>query len=209
MIHDIFRFSFPCVEGLICRVDFARADAWCARSLLALPEAEQRRSARLAPEARERHLAAWGLLLGELGRRLSIDPTTLRFDRTREGKPLLISPHAACHFNLAHSAAHVAIALSSVAPVGIDVDELRSCRPSVLERFHPAERSLVDQQGRGRDLAFTRLWVAKEACVKCRGRGGVSSVEAGVGVSGRWRDVDWRRVEPWPDAVAAVAVQGG
>lgn len=85
------------------------------------------------------------------------------------GKPGL-SQYPQLHFNLSHSAAAVACALSAN-PVGIDVEQ---CRPisDKLCRFVLSEHEYEQlQSADDRQLYFFRCWTRKESLLKLTGSG--------------------------------------
>ncbi|MCX7882812.1 MAG: 4'-phosphopantetheinyl transferase superfamily protein [Brevinematales bacterium] len=85
----------------------------------------------------------------------------------RWGKPFLFS-HPTCHFNLAHSAEVVLLAIDSQ-PVGVDIEKSKPRDYEALaERFfHPEEKAWVI----GEENRFYHIWTAKEAYLKAKGMG--------------------------------------
>ena len=87
------------------------------------------------------------------------------------GKPYLTAaPHV--HFSLSHSRAWVVCAVSDH-PVGVDIQQCRSGRSGVAERFfYPDEvQYLSSLPPAERNDAFYTLWALKESYVKADGRG--------------------------------------
>ena len=131
---------------------------------------ERARCERLrAEQDRERFLAAHGLKRRALGSLLGRDASLLRFVSDKNGKPQLDPP--ALHFNLSHSGAWVALAVSAEAAVGIDVE--RSDR-SRLERLrarieHPDE--YLEPGVESEQAGLLARWTLKEAITKGTGRG--------------------------------------
>ena len=89
------------------------------------------------------------------------------------GKPHIL--HVPWHYNLSHSGDYVALAISD-ASVGIDIQQMRPYRDSLVKRFFSAQEAAayqslvsVDVQ-RGRTLFYT-LWCRKEAYGKLLGTG--------------------------------------
>ena len=207
--REVYRFKESHLEVLACRLDFEellRREITLTRILAD----EDRRMLPGRTEDRLRFLAGRVLLRFELGHRLSLAPAEVPLARTRWGKPFLGSECDGLFFNLAHSGENVLFAMTSISPVGVDVEATGRCPRSVIERFHARERATLAQQPRGtRPRAFGRLWAAKEACMKCRGRGSVSSVEVTLAQKGRWQDIEWHRIEPGRDFLGVVAVRVG
>lgn len=84
------------------------------------------------------------------------------------GKPYFL--HAPqIQFNLSHSGCYWLCAFSEL-PVGIDVQEHRSCRKEALAQrfFAPAEHTFLQKTGYD---AFFDLWCAKESYLKFTGAG--------------------------------------
>lgn len=105
-------------------------------------------------------------------RRLLADCLTERYGKaaadwslakTEEGKPYLVmaqgANQGAPQISLSHSGAWVVCALSD-APVGVDVQQVRSISDAVMRRFLPDVKHHTDD--RGKTLAWTRY----EACLK-------------------------------------------
>jgi len=159
-------------------------EAWRA----ALSPDEQARAARFVFEADRRHyVAAHAALRQLLAEATGIAAAALRFSAGAHGKPAL-EQAPALHFNLSHSHGIGALALSSQAEIGVDVEVLREM-PDALAladaHFGPDEvRALrALPAGLPRDSAFLRCWTRKEACLKAVGVGlgmDTRSFEAGL-----------------------------
>lgn len=112
--------------------------------------------------------AAYLLLLHGLSEEYGITESPI-FEYSENGKPFLPG-HPDLHFNLSHCRRAVVCALSRH-PVGIDVEEIRPLRESVvrytmneseIHRIHSSDHP---------DLEFVKLWTKKEAVLKLRGTG--------------------------------------
>lgn len=109
-----------------------------------------------------------------LGGCLGLGPDELSFTRHPGGKPALATGDL--EFNLTHSGVWAMIAVSLDIPVGIDLERPRKFASA--ERFErlvqrmcsPAEQAAVAAANDPADLLL-RLWVRKEAVVKCSGAG--------------------------------------
>lgn len=89
------------------------------------------------------------------------------------GKPYI--RHVPWHYNLSHSGDYAALAISDV-PVGIDIQQMRPYRDSLVKRFFAAEEaavyeSLVPMDVQGQNTLFYTLWCRKEAYGKLLGTG--------------------------------------
>lgn len=160
---------------------------------------------------------------------LHVDASALRIERDAHGKPFLGEAHAAAlHFNLAHSAEALVVALARSQALGIDIETARRTRPWIeLARryFTPGEVTALaalplDRLG----PAFVQLWSCKEAVLKALGRGiafglerldfvleadgsvtGLRAIAAEAGPVQEWQLL---RLEPVPGLCGALAWRG-
>jgi 4'-phosphopantetheinyl transferase len=139
---------------------------------MALSDAADRVVIWLADCHADGHLAARALIghaLADLG--LPHDP--LRLGAEPEGRPVLLG-RGAPHLAISHTAGLVAVAMSGLAPVGVDVEALRPVPVTAMARrwFTAGEVEWLDARPAGeRDHAFLWLWTQKEAMGKALGRG--------------------------------------
>ena len=208
--------------------------SWCA-SLDVPPETsarlyatltgdERNRSARFRFErARQRFIAAHGILRDLLGRYLQTQPGRISYVYNAFGKPDL-SPEfgGRLKFNLSHSAGHALIAVAADSDVGVDLEYVRaqSDHAEVARRFFSAAE--VDQltalPNHLYDQAFFSCWTKKEAYVKARGDGlaiplNGFSVPLTTDPAPSPVDVSARRwsfytLQPAPGYVGALAIEG-
>ena len=138
---------------------------------------EERTRAERLLGARERQL--WGRSRGVLralvGRYLQRDPSALRFVVAARGKPELPQTRPGLSFNLSHSGGLGLYAFTVSCPVGVDVESARRQIDEVAlaaRAFGPAEgRRLSELDPAARRREFLRLWVRREAELKCLGGG--------------------------------------
>ena len=202
------RFVLPHIEGVIRRLDFAVLGNLEADLLDTLPHSERSRLTPLADKPRLRSLAGAVFAREEIGRHLRLAPCDVPLERTRFGKPIVSSQDPEVHFSLAHAGEYLLFVKSSRSVLGADIETPRAYDANVAGRFPAGERrALGGFFGRARARAFTRLWTAKEACVKCRGRGSISEVETTLAPQGRWRNIHWRRIEPIRELHVVVAAE--
>lgn len=112
------------------------------------------------------------LLLDEAVRRCFPSvPRPLDIAANENGKPYLTAAPDV-HFSLSHSAAWAVCAVSDH-PVGVDIQQCRSFKPNIADRFfHPDEvQYLSSLSPAERENAFYTLWALKESYVKADGRG--------------------------------------
>lgn len=158
-----------------------------AVSLLNEEAFEKARPAMLAliPEAMRGKIGAFARsndaqrsLLGEILARLLLHKATGSglpdepFSKGEKGKP---GPDGfrGIHFNITHSGAWVAVALSPVS-VGVDVEKMRKVPEGVARRFfsETENRMILDagSEAEKSDIFFT-LWTLKESFLKAIGKG--------------------------------------
>lgn len=126
---------------------------------------------------RDRSLATRALLRASLSRAVDgkVRPSEWAFERGAHGKPSLQSQLPKLHFSCSHTHWVSAVAVSTLHPVGIDIESslLTFDDPSLIEEFFTARERLALQRlpQRGRAEARARLWTLKEAVVKMLGTG--------------------------------------
>jgi 4'-phosphopantetheinyl transferase len=109
-----------------------------------------------------------------LAAQMRMDAASLVIETDANGRPRLVAQNAP-DFNVSHSGAHGAIALSMKRRVGIDIEEARASlhwrelEPAV---FADADtRALAALPEREQRDAFFDCWTAKEALLKAHGTG--------------------------------------
>ena len=118
-------------------------------------------------------------LLRQAAQRYAPGQTELTLASGTHGKPYFL--HAPqLQFSISHSGAHWLCAFSD-APVGLDVQQHRSCQKQALARrfFSPAEQDFLERTAYA---PFFDLWCAKESCLKFTGEG-LAGLEAVCTVS--------------------------
>jgi len=133
--------------------------------------AERFRFERLRARYISRH-AALRLLIA---RYLQASPASLLFVPETNGRPILANPAGRLHFNLSHSGDVALVAVSCIAPVGVDVEEVRNITDfAEIARHHFALTEVEDifrLAVEKRLFAFFVTWTRKEAVVKALGAG--------------------------------------
>jgi 4'-phosphopantetheinyl transferase len=125
---------------------------------------------------RTHFIAARAALRSILGHRSDRAPHSIRFDYGPQGKPSLAGdPNDTIYFNMAHSGDRAVVAVSSEAPVGIDIERI-SPEIDVMDIathfFSPVEIATLARLGKDRHLAaFFKCWTSKEAYIKALGQG--------------------------------------
>jgi 4'-phosphopantetheinyl transferase len=155
---------------------------------------------------------------------LGVAPDALNLGREPRGRPRLGPPQDGFDCSWSHSGDGLLIALGEGVQLGVDCERVRP-RPRALDlarRFFTApEHDWLASFAAGavRDLAFLRLWCAKEAVLKAHGHGLAFGLEklrfaeagatlvlvecdAGLGAAHDW---SLHEFTPAPDYVAALA----
>jgi 4'-phosphopantetheinyl transferase len=152
--------------------ELPRQDESLAEALLS-PEERARAASFYFAHDRRCYIAAHAALRLLIAHYTGESPTSLAIRKDSNGRPLL--EKSELHISLSHSGGSVLIALSSAAPVGIDVEEIRGIpdlmaiarahfsmtEVEAIARLPPAQRA----------TAFFVIWTRKEAFVKAIGRG--------------------------------------
>lgn len=147
-------------------------------SVASLSEEERTRAKKFRfRQHQSRFIAGRSLLRVILSRYLNVEPARVEFKYNPRGKPVLAHPFesSGIHFNLSHSDAMALFAVTTVGPVGIDVERLRLdidfgglvtlfCSPREYELF----QNLASWE---KQHAFFNLWTRKEAFLKATGVG--------------------------------------
>lgn len=96
-------------------------------------------------------------------RLFSLSPA--KIEKTPDGKPYY-ADRQGLFLSLSHSGEYAVCAVSDL-PIGVDIQEHRDVKHNVWKRIScPGEKAAFAEE-----KDFYRLWTAKEACVKCTGKG--------------------------------------
>jgi 4'-phosphopantetheinyl transferase len=178
-------WAMPCGHDVPLPID--RVDCWAVAlddapadqdgAVTALLSTDERARAERFRFDRHRRMyvnthAALRLLLA---RYLQASPASLAIVPDRHGRPVLAACAGRLHFNLSHSGAVALVGVSCLAPVGVDVEELRDMPDfaQIARRyFAPGEVENVLQLVPAERLGgFFVTWTRKEAYVKALGLG--------------------------------------
>lgn len=149
-----------------------------------LDDGEKARAKRfLSDQTRRQFVAAHGIKRLLLGKLLTADPRTLRFQMTsRGGKPILALPgDQGLRFNLSHTTGLVACAAAYGAEVGIDVEPAnRNVERSLARHYFASDEAdwLEKTPDEDRRAAFIKLWTLKEAVIKAVGSDGLVALNS-------------------------------
>ena len=212
IIQNPFQALFsapPAIAVLAC--DITTTDISELRSQYGhwLSADERQRLARFTrDEPAHTFLAARILLRGVLGALHHGNPECIELGKNAWDKPHLRVPASDWQFNLSHSHGWLALAVSQVGEVGVDIEY--AARSNAIERLAQryfssheqawlAEASAADYRQR-----FFDIWTLKEAYIKAVGRGLAVTLE-GFGFTGRDGRLQYRYEagEPPPTAVQA------
>jgi phosphopantetheinyl transferase len=110
--------------------------------------------------------AARHILAGLLG----VTASAIELYDTAKGKPLLRNDDS-LHFSISHSHDVSMIAVTRVAAVGVDIEQLRAVpnAEAILKRFFTHEEINAILTDDRRDLRFIEAWTRAESRVKVRG----------------------------------------
>jgi 4'-phosphopantetheinyl transferase len=126
---------------------------------------------------RDRFIACRGILRELLARYLHQDAATIQFSYGPHGKPDLAggNGHHPLFFNASHAGALAIYAVTSVCPVGVDVEHLREIPDfdAIASRFFaPSETGRLTALPPAQRLEeFFACWTWKEAFLKATGEG--------------------------------------
>ncbi|MEQ1529363.1 MAG: 4'-phosphopantetheinyl transferase superfamily protein [Methylococcales bacterium] len=126
------------------------------------------------PLQQQRYIQSHGLLRLRLAEALNEKPQTLKFNKSRHGKPYLLDyPDLA--FNMSHSGQQLLIGIAHNCRLGVDIEVAKprtNLAGLVNKCFADTEadywRQLPEEQ---KTPEFYRFWTAKEAFVKATGQG--------------------------------------
>jgi 4'-phosphopantetheinyl transferase len=211
----------------------AAVHVWCAsldppehiiqgyESLLSAEEI--RRAGRFHFELHRRSFCiSRGVLRALLSRYLRVDPRTIEFSQTSQGKPYVAGPsmNERLCFNVSHSGDLALYAVAAGREVGVDVEAIHPIREAEAiahEMFSTDERAALDAfRPEEREAAFFTLWTRREAFLKALGTGlsfplrRTSAADPGgqlnpTPTSDSWTCVD---LHPAPGYAAALVVAG-
>jgi len=172
----------------------------------------------------QKYIAVRGLLRLTLARYLAVEPVFLQFVRGEYGKPGLIGYRLS--FNLSHTADSLAIAVSDLETVGVDIESIQPrkglhdiARRSFSAQEFGAWRTMTQAQ---QIHAFYKVWTQKEAFVKAVGRGialglercevdlsagGFVNIPAEYGLAKNWRVLELQSEAEICGAVVAPNVE--
>lgn len=117
---------------------------------------------------RRQNVLAYQLLKQGLSEGYGITGNPL-FEYNEHGKPAIVGHPEIC-FNLSHCKEAVACVISD-APVGVDVESIRSYKDSLAQYTMSDEELQSIKASTEPGLMFTRLWTMKEAALKLIGTG--------------------------------------
>ena len=158
----------PCAQIHVWRAPLHHSPRELQRYARLLSEDEAVRAGRfLFPRARNRFIAARGMLRELLAAYLDIPPRELRFSYNGHGKPGLQAPY----FNLSHTADTVVYAMSRTAEVGVDIERMRRDFDWEAMSFALPDKERAELRGPDPHAAFLRGWVRREALCKAAGQG--------------------------------------
>ncbi|MBR3647064.1 MAG: 4'-phosphopantetheinyl transferase superfamily protein [Paludibacteraceae bacterium] len=131
----------------------------------------------------------------------TLDYTLPEFVFNEHGKPFIPNRYN-LQFSISHTKNAIAVALSSQ-PVGIDVEQIRSASPALIEKtMNAAEQQQIARSAHP-DATFTALWTRKEAVLKLLGTGIIDELHHVLDEADRYvieTHVDIRKGYAWSTA---------
>jgi phosphopantetheinyl transferase len=99
-----------------------------------------------------------------------IAPREIEIYDTPNGKPMLRND-AGIHFSISHSRDVAMVAVTRVAPVGVDIEQIRAVpnAEAIIRRFFTDEDAAIIVASDNRELRFAEAWTRAEARIKVRG----------------------------------------
>ena len=193
----------------IWRIDLREPAVVVERAANLLTADERERADRGTAIVRRRRVLSRAALRIVLARCLGSAPAVLRFVTDPSGKPRLDGPGP--HFSVSRSGDWCLIAVTSLGPVGVDLDRVVAfpeLERIVAGRFAPTDaHTILAQSGKHRLRAFYRCWTRMEAQLKASGVGLAGGLDVAAG------DPDPRSwtvasVSPRRGLIGAVVVAG-
>ena len=142
-----------------------------------LDQAEHARAARISNKTRHDHFIAGRALLRHcLSAAVAntVQPAGWQFVNGAHGKPSVKPGLPQLQFSISHAERLVAVAISPVAEIGIDLELITGTRdtsPALDQLTHREQAWLHQHSDIDRWPAFLQLWTAKEAVSKAMGLG--------------------------------------
>jgi 4'-phosphopantetheinyl transferase len=129
-----------------------------------------------SPERRLHFVVGRSLIRHALSRYANVPARTWRLASNEHGRLTVEWPRSCrnIHFSLSHTSGLVALAISPIAEIGIDVENVeRPVEVSDVSQLVFTDRELhrISHSGRDEKDVFFELWTLKEAYIKARGRG--------------------------------------
>ncbi|MCU0906559.1 MAG: 4'-phosphopantetheinyl transferase superfamily protein [Rhodobacteraceae bacterium] len=205
---------FVCPLGPTCPVSAAMQTDW-----LSADETAQIMTLR-HPEHRTRAAQGRAFLRAVLAGALDADPASLHLSRTTRGKPFLVGPGP--FFNHARARDRAVVVLSETRAVGVDIEEAgrlpqdSAAFADLISITCRTQEADVVTRTSDPEMAFLRIWTAKEARMKLTGEGlslaprdillSFAAMKPVAFALPQTPDADLTLLdELWPDAVVAVA----
>lgn len=151
-----------------------------------LPPERRQKIERCSVQNKKKQSAGAGILLYELCQMLQekygLSKEEVQIVSLTNGKPVF-AKNTGASFSLSHTDDCVALAFilpaerqpdQNVNHIGVDVEQVKACRPAVAKRFFTAEEYDFIQNspaGEKQDEIFFQIWTGKEAVIKKSGEG--------------------------------------
>jgi 4'-phosphopantetheinyl transferase len=160
------------IQVRCCPATPSTTDRALLEAAITADEDRQRRRFHHAADA-DRFLVGRGTLRLEVSRRIGIAPRDVRFETGPHGKPHVAG--GTPHVNISHSGEVVLVALTTGAPIGVDVEQIKERfvdDAALGQYFSPREVAEMAQLPADlRVRAFFHTWTSRESIMKAVGAG--------------------------------------
>ena len=170
MLGDVRTTGPVVVDVWTWSLDLDEIAARNAKSIIAVDEGE-RAERFVKPVDHRRYVAGRAGLRRVLSTYLDNDPASLTFRYNEWGKPTLAIDGP--HFNLSHTGSRALLGVCALAPIGVDIEEIRPLKEDIASHFFTASEcaDLASLPEDERLEGCYRCWTRKEAFVKAHGAG--------------------------------------
>jgi len=157
-------------------IRYDQSDQIFADSKHILSKEEKERSSRFHFDIDHKRFSVTRSLLKKyLGKIISRPPREIHFKFNKYGKPELLNSPKEIHFNVTHSGNLGMIAITDLAPIGIDVEQFRSemTTGDIAKRFFSKMEveAFLELEENEKLQGFFNCWTRKEAFIKAVGKG--------------------------------------
>lgn len=169
--RDVFYLKDHVNDDVV--IFFGNYEDFTTQDIEILSEEEKTMASAIPQLIRRNHyLAGKAFLRRTLGHMLESGPYKGILAKDIFGKPYIVNNKQNIHFNISHTGTIIAIVFSFIKPIGIDIEFKGRNVPEYLVDYflNEAELREIFSGGDWREC-FLRIWIRKEAVLKCIGCG--------------------------------------